>query len=499
MNIKILTPDELIQIKRKRSIRRKLARESHFWFFSIYLGHYITYPFASFHHEMFSITEDKELKIAALTAFRGSGKSTLMSLSYPIWAVIGKLHKKFILIINQTQTQARLSLTNIKHELENNELLKADIGPFEEFSDEWGATSIVLSNFGARIAIASTEQSIRGVRHGQYRPDLVICDDVEDLELVKTKENRDKLWGWLMGEIIPIGYEDTKYIFIGNMLHEDSLMMRLKQSITTGRMKGVYKEFPLIDDDHKCLWPARFPSEKEIKKLRGRVVNESAWCREYLLKIISDDDRIIRRNDINYYEDLPDPRKFPPRLIAVGTDLAISLGKNADFTAIVSAYVTSYGKDLKVYILPQVVNKHITFTQTVNELKRLNEMFYIQFKRRAIIYVEKIAYQESLSQQLTVEGLFSEPVAIGNLDKRARLSIVSPYIITAKILFPRHGAEELINQIVNFGIEKHDDLADASTIMILKIIEEDHPSSRNFPKESDGDRLITAGIMDMEF
>ena len=301
MNIKILTPDELIQIKRKRSIRRKLARENHFWFFSIYLGHYITYPFASFHHKMFSITEDEKIQIAVLTAFRGSGKSTLMSLSYPIWAVIGKLQKKFVLIINQTQAQARLSLTNIKLELESNELLKADIGPFEEISDEWGATSIVLSNFGARITIASTEQSTRGIKHGQYRPDLVICDDVEDLELVKTKENRDKLWGWLMGEIIPIGYEGTKYIFIGNMLHEDSLMMRLKQSITTGQMKGVYKEFPLIDDNHKCLWPARFPSGKEIKKLKGRVVNESAWCREYLLKIISDDDRIIRRNDIARY------------------------------------------------------------------------------------------------------------------------------------------------------------------------------------------------------
>lgn len=500
MNIKTLTADELIQIKTKRSIRRKLAKTSHFWFFSIYLGCYITYSFASFHHEMFSITEDEESKISVLVAFRGSGKSTLMSLSYPIWAVVGKLQKKFILIINQTQAQARLSLTNIKHELENNELLKADIGPFEEIGDEWGATSIVLSNFGARITIASTEQSIRGVRHGQYRPDLVICDDVEDLELVKTKENRDKLWGWLMGEVIPIGDMDTKYIFVGNMLHEDSLMMRLKLSITSGQMNGDYKEFPLIDDDHKCLWPAKFPSEKEIKILKRKVSNESAWCREYLLKIISDDDRIICRNDIHYYKELPDPQKFPPRLIAVGTDLAISMGKNADFTAFVSAHVMSYGKDIKVYILPQIINKRLSFTETVVELKKLEKMILIRFKRKPRIFVEKISYQESLSQQLVVEGLFAEPVAIGNLDKRARLSLASPYISTSRILFPEHGAEELISQLVNFGIEKHDDLADALTIMALKIIEEDHPSSRSFPKESEYDnKSITAGIMDMQF
>jgi len=500
MNIKTLTSDELVQLKTKRSVRRKLARESHFWFFSIYLGHYITYPFASFHHEMFSITEDEELRVAALTAFRGSGKSTLMSLSYPIWAVIGKLQKKFVLIIYQTQAQARLGLTNIKRELESNELLKADIGPFEEVGDEWGATSIVLSRFGARIAIASTEQSIRGIRHGPYRPDLVICDDVEDLELVKTKENRDKLWVWLMGEVIPIGDEGTKYIFVGNMLHEDSLMMRLKQSIMAGQMNGKYREFPLVDDNHRCLWPTKFPSKKEIEILRKKVVNDSAWYREYLLKIISDDDRIIHRNDIHYYKELPDPQKSPPRLIAIGTDLAISLGKNADYTALVFAYVIGYGNNLKVYILPQIINKRLTFPETINELKRIEDMLFIQFKRKAMVYVEKISYQEALTQQLRAVGLFAESVAIGNMDKRERLNLASSYINYSKILFPEHGAEELINQLVNFGIEKHDDIADAFTLMVIKISEDDYPSSPSLPKESTcTDGLITAGIMDMEF
>lgn len=500
MITKQLTETELEEIKKKRLVRRTLAKNSHLWFFSIYLNHYISYPFASFHHEMFSITEDEELRLAALVAFRGSGKSTLMSLSYPIWAVVGKLQKKFVLIINQTQVQAKLSMTNIKHELEYNELLKADICPFEEFSDEWGANSIVISNTGARITVASTEQSIRGIRHGQYRPDLVICDDVEDLELVKTKENRDKLWGWLTSEVIPIGDEHTKYVFVGNMLHEDSLMMRIKQNILSGQMKGDYKEFPLIDENHRCLWPAKFPTHKEIDVLKSKIANESAWCREFLLKIISDEDRIIRREDIHYYDELPDIEKFPPRLIAIGTDLAISLGENADFTSIVFAYVIGYGKDLRAYILPQMVNKRLSFPETLNELKRIEQMLYIRFKRHSTIYVEKISYQESLSQQLVVEGLFSEPVSIGNLDKRARLSLASPYIKSGRFLFPRDGAEELINQIVNFGIEKHDDLADALTLTTLKIIEGDLPVATGFPKErEDALRPITAGIRDMVF
>lgn len=501
MNIQTLTPDELIQIKKKRSVRQMLAKKSHFWFFSIYLGHYITYPFAPFHHEMFSITEDEDSKVAVVIAFRGSGKSTLMSLSYPIWAVIGKLQKKFVLIINQTQAQAKLSLANIKRELESDSLLKTDIGPFEEFSDEWGSTSIILSNYNARIVVASTEQSIRGIRHGPHRPDLVICDDVEDLDLVKTKENRDKLWGWLKGEVIPIGDEHTKYIFIGNLLHEDSLMMRLKESILSNQMEGVYREYPLINDDGQCLWPAKFPTQKEIDALRRKVGTNSAWYREYLLKIISDDDRIIKREDIKYYDRLPDIHKFPPRGIFIGTDLALSQKESADFTSLVSAYVTDFGDDIKIYILPPIVNKRLSFLDTIKELKSLNDQFLFQFGRRSIIYVEKIGYQTALHQQLKNQGLFSDAVSIGNLDKRSRLIIASPYISSGKILFPRRGAEELINQIVNFGIEKHDDITDAFTLMILKISEGDRPSFGQFPKvENDyTNRLITFGILSKEF
>jgi len=83
---------------------------------------------------------------------------------------------------------------------------------------------------------------LRGLRHRQYRPDLVIIDDVEDLESVKTKENRDKLWDWFAGEVMPIGDVGTKIVVVGNLLHEDSLMMRLQENIQLGKMDGVYRE-----------------------------------------------------------------------------------------------------------------------------------------------------------------------------------------------------------------------------------------------------------------
>jgi len=76
-------------------------------------------------------------------------------------------------------------MDNIRSQLEDNELLKYDIGPFEEEGSEWTAMSITLKKYGARIMVASYEQSVRGMTFNQYRPDVVILDDIEDLASVK--------------------------------------------------------------------------------------------------------------------------------------------------------------------------------------------------------------------------------------------------------------------------------------------------------------------------
>ena len=69
-------------------------------------------------------------------------------------------------------------LKNLRTELENNHLLRHDLGPFREEEDEWRNTSLVISNYEARIMAVSVDQSVRGIRHKQHRPDLIICDDI---------------------------------------------------------------------------------------------------------------------------------------------------------------------------------------------------------------------------------------------------------------------------------------------------------------------------------
>jgi phage terminase large subunit-like protein len=73
-----------------------------------------------------------------IVAFRGSGKSTIVTTAFPLWSILGTSQKKFCLIFSQTKHQAKQIMQNIRQELEGNEVLKKDLGPFKEVSDEWG-------------------------------------------------------------------------------------------------------------------------------------------------------------------------------------------------------------------------------------------------------------------------------------------------------------------------------------------------------------------------
>jgi hypothetical protein len=50
--------------------------------------------------------------------------------------------------------------------------------------------------------------------------------------------------------------------------------------------------------------------------------------------------------------------------------------------------------------------------------------------------------------------------------------VAARYIKNGAVKFPRKGCEELINQLLGFGVEKHDDLVDALVWLILGVAEE---------------------------
>jgi len=477
---------EIQRLINNQTSRVEITKRSHLWFFSVYFNHYMFYPFADFHYNMFNLTEDSTINTALIMAFRGSAKSTVFTLSYPIWAILGKLEKKFVIILGQTQRQARQHLINIRKELECNHLLKSDLGPFKEIEDEWGSYSLVIPKYNARITAASMEQTIRGMKHLQYRPDLIICDDIEDLQSVKTKEGRDKIHNWISGEVIPAGDKNTKTIFVGNLLHEDSLLMRIKDKIEAKALDGKLLMVPLLNEKNQIAWKGKYSNMREIETERKKIANENSWFREYLLKMLSNHERVVQPEWIHYYDELPnnydsnkDEDRF--RFHATGLDLAITEKESSDYTAMVSGQLFGVGDKLKIYILPNPINKRMGFPETVETVGGLIE-FNCNYKKYRV-FVENIGYQLALIQLLDkilvkATSKISDKVKIEEFipkgDKRSRLAAISPYIQNGTILFPKKGAETLINQLVNLGKERFDDLADAFVCLVTKMINRDH-------------------------
>ncbi|MEI6042525.1 MAG: hypothetical protein WCQ00_03085 [bacterium] len=287
------------------NVRRKLVKESHEAFCSIYLAHHINYPYAFFHKEMFRMTEKYDEKLNVVMSFRGSGKSTILNLSNVMWAILGKHQKKNVLIVSQSKLQSQAHFQNIKSELEDNELLKQDLGPFKSSTTEWGAYSIELPLYGAKIMCISSLQNIRGLKYKNKRPDLIICDDMEDIVSVQDKNKRNMLYEWFLNEIMSIGDENTNIVVLGNLLNYDSLMIRLKKLMVKNKLRGKYYAYPLLDNKNRILWPQRY-SIKDVEKIRDDLPDIQGndlyrmFDRDYKLNISSVRDSVHKLKYVDY-------------------------------------------------------------------------------------------------------------------------------------------------------------------------------------------------------
>ena len=454
------------QIQTNRSVRVKLARESLYNFAHIYFPGYFEYPTAPFQREMYALLENPNIRHLGIVSFRGSGKSSIVTTFFLMWAILGKLEKKYALIASQTKVQARKHLANAKQEFDSNELLRNDFGPLKEASDEWGSMSLVLPKYGARISAVSTEQSIRGTRHGSHRPDLVIADDCEDLQSVKTSEGREKTFDWYTSEILPVGDPSTKFVLIGNLLHTDSLMMRMKAFSARQSDRFVFKEYPLINSNGACLWPGKYPTLKAVEREKREAPSERAYYREYLLKILPDNMQIVKPEDVTYYENIPPKLAGGMYRTAICVDLAISKKTTADYTAIVVLEKHGYGRNAKIYVHPYPINKRNLYSETVRDISTLKTRH-----PSADIYIEDVGMQRAIIEMLDQEHMRAEAVPLNGRDKEERLQVASYWIINDAVRFPLKGCEKLLTQVIGFGVER-DDLLDALTLGIIHLMEQ---------------------------
>ncbi len=427
------------------------------------MGHYVKYATPDFHKEIFEALERGDTEFLELIAFRGSAKSTIASLALALWcAVTGRKH--FIIILSDTFSQAKLHIQNIIYELENNELLIKDFGPFKA-KEEWTATNIILA-IGVRILSRSRGQKIRGVRHLQYRPDLIVGDDLENSEVVRVKEQRDKTSEWWSSDVLPAIDMDTgMVVLIGNLLHSDSLMARQKALILKEGV-GILKEYPIMREDGEILWHQR-DTKESIEKLRIRV-GTRYFQREYLLKLVPEDGQVIKK--VHYYQKLP-----KMKAISIGVDLAISQKETADYTAI---NVIGKGEDNNFYNLRNIAGRW-NFNTT---LTQINETYKHYRGAHAgiplFLGIEDVAFQRSAIEEYHRRfGVKPKAVKVSK-DKRARLEAIEPYFVSEQVFFREEGDEDVVSEILNFGIEAHDDRMDAFEISLSQLLDMAQPNIR---------------------
>lgn len=422
--------------------------------------------------------------------FRDSAKSTILNTAYALWSIMGIHQKKHIVIASQSQQRAKDHLMNIRKEIENNKLLGENLGPFREIEDRWQTSTLIITNYGARISAISRDEGIRGLREGPFRPDLIIADDIEDSNSVKNRENRDKTFDWFTGELLPLGATDVKVVVLGNFLHVDSVLSRLEKKIKEKEMKGIFLKVPLVDEKDKITWPGKFPSLEAVEEFKQSIGNERTWQRDFLLLDVPDENQIILKEWFKEYSVMPKLEGNDYLETLIGVDPAGSDKENADCSAMVAASVFGRGKEMKIYIHPNPVNKRLRFNEIRDQLILLSKTLGGTYP--ATVIVEDVGIQKWLIQELKDAGIPVEEFKVAGMSKADRLNIATSPMQADKVFFPKNGVEDLRMQLLGFGRERHDDLVDAFSILILKIMQDNGGRPSPFPKQ--GDCLKRGGI-----
>lgn len=242
---------------------REQAAQDLSFFGQHYLSHYFSLPSPAFHAQLDALWRQRVMKgrspltdretilsadgsRSAVAAPRGHAKSTVMSLKNVLHAALYG-YKQYILLISDTETQAVGFLDAIKYELETNERLEADFG--QQACKPWKSSSIQLAN-GCRIDAVGSGQKLRGRRNYQRRPDLILCDDIENDEGVRTAEQRKKTADWFWKAVCKSGDRYTDILFIGTILHHDSLLANLLEN--PGFQSSKYQA--LLQESASPLW-----------------------------------------------------------------------------------------------------------------------------------------------------------------------------------------------------------------------------------------------------
>ncbi len=401
-----------------------------------------------FHKEIYSLFE-QDLKRIAIAAPRGHAKSTITDLVYLAWMIVhNKVH--FVLLVSDTYSQSVLFLEALKAEFESNDKLKLYYGNL--VSKKWREDEIIVN--GIMIKAVGAGMKVRGLKFREFRPDLVIVDDLENEELVENKERREKLERWVNAALIPALAKDGKAVFIGTILHYDSLLFKLTGEKTYKEYsKKVYKALT----NNEALWTEHL-SVEELEKLKAQFIEQGQgylFYQEYQNDPISDENRKFKIEKIKYFEEKELEGKNLSTFITI--DRAYSTAKTADWTGIIVVSV-----DVENYWYIRLAER---FKGTEKEL--IDKIFDLRSYYKPVrMGIEQKAYEYTLKPYLDEEmrrrDEFFGVQELKDLGRRKTIRIegLIPRYEIGTIKFKKDQTD-LIDELITFPKGVWDDLADA--------------------------------------
>lgn len=151
---------------------------------------------------------------------RGGAKSSTAELGAA--RVCVKLSRRFVLYVSETQDQADRHVQSIAALLEQIGVERA----LNQYGTAkgWRRQELRTAN-GFNVAAFGLDTGLRGIKLDQYRPDLIIFDDIDNQ--ADTPKTVDKKIAAITGAIMPAGSSDCAYLFLQNKIHEDGIVAQL--------------------------------------------------------------------------------------------------------------------------------------------------------------------------------------------------------------------------------------------------------------------------------
>lgn len=385
---------------------------------------------------------------------REHGKTVRWSFAYAMWCAISG-RSKFVLLIGANRTAACENLENIKNEIEENDRLYEDFGELK--GTLWTNEKIELSN-KSRIQAKGSGMAMRGVRYRQYRPDLIILDDILKDDAVESYTQRSKIYRWLKKVVLNLG-KDAFIVWVNTIFHNDDPISRMLAEVEQDTLKRwVAVRLSCLKEDGTPLWHEHWTIE-ELEEKR-QTIGEAVFSTEYMNEPLSDEERIIHPEWIAefQYEVLPQKSRLQ---FFMGVDPATGAH---DGTAEVPV---ARDKDTGIiYVLPCFA-KACSEVQTVEQMILLHRAYNF-----ASIAWENVAFSGiygNYIQKLGAERSVYLPivkVGTGTASKEMRIRSYSMLIQNGFIRFPKTGCTNIIKQLTEFPMGAFDDLCDGLYLAI---------------------------------